>query len=396
MIRGSQSTSLLVLGAFTFVVTASAISLLSIKQSRKKVPKSPRREKLPKDLETWKFLSFEKYVEVWDELRPLLEQHNFQLWTTTPGQQLWDYDLPPQGDNFLYLTSHSAPNISWVRWRRFSFITVCLHHAARMNGIRDVVLRVVALSGEGQTHLRIMKRLASPPDQLLSSNHILPILHEVYFQDIVIIAVPKLIFDLHEVLLYPESCSVEDALYMVLQAFEATAYLHQNLIAHRVGFLLLEGVSSFEYHIQDLYLPNFMVEWMPESLTKRTTVARPRVYMIDFETAVDFPADSLESDRVCTSFHRDLEQFGRSIAPELRTKEPYCPFKLDMWELGNDLRIFLLTGLDEVDRLWQALCVPNPQDRMTADTALKTLDEFLRKTPSIDLHRELLYPTNNG
>uniref|UniRef100_A0A8H7XQP2 Protein kinase domain-containing protein n=1 Tax=Psilocybe cubensis TaxID=181762 RepID=A0A8H7XQP2_PSICU len=377
MIHGPRSNSLLVLGAFTFAVTASAITLLSIKQSKKKVPKSPRREKLPKDLETWKFLSVEKYIEVWEELRPLLEQHNFQLWTTTPGIQLWDYDLPPQGDNFLYLTSHDAPNKSWVRWRSFSFITVCLHHAARMNGIRDVVLRVVALSGEGQTHLRIIKRLASPPDQLLSSNHILPILHEIYFQDIVIIAVPKLIFDLREVLFYPETNSVEDALYMVLQAFEATAYLHRNLIAHR-----------------DLYIPNFMVEWMPESLTKRTTVARPRVYMIDFETAVDFPADSLESDRVCTSFHRDLEQFGRHIAPELRTKEPYCPFKLDMWQLGNDLRITLLTGLDEIDRLWQALCVHNPQDRMTADIALKTLDDFLRKTPSIDLHRKILYPTN--
>ncbi|KAH9474569.1 hypothetical protein JR316_0013031 [Psilocybe cubensis] len=368
---------ILILGTFTVAVTASAISLLSIKQSRKKVHKSPRREKLPKDLETWKFLNFEKYVEVWDELRPLLEQHNFLLWRTTLGQQLWEYDLPPQGDNFFYLTSHSTPNKSWVRWRRFGVMTACLNHAARMNGIRDVVLRVVALSGEGQTHLRIIKRLASPPDQLLSSNHILPILYEIYFQDIVIIAVPKLIFDLREVLRYTESNSVEDALYMVLQAFEATAYLHQNLIAHR-----------------DLYLPNFMVEWMPESLTQRTTVARPRVYMIDFETAVEFPADSLESDRMCTSFHRDLDQFGRYIAPELRTKEPYCPFKLDMWQLGNDLRITLLTGLDEVDRLCQALCEPNPPDRMTADTALKTLDEFLRKTPSIDLHKKILDPTN--
>uniref|UniRef100_A0A8H7XW54 Protein kinase domain-containing protein n=1 Tax=Psilocybe cubensis TaxID=181762 RepID=A0A8H7XW54_PSICU len=371
MVPNVRPTTILALGAFTFVVTTSALSLFSIKQSKKKAVKWPRREKLPRDLETWKFLVIEDYMDAWNELRPLLAQHNLELWRTTIGQQLWEHDLPPHGDNFLYLTSHDTPSKSLVNWCRFSVLTVCLHHAARMDGIRDVVLRVVSLSAgdTGQTHLRILKRLASPPDQLLSSNHILPILQEIYFEDIVIIAVPKLIYNVREVLRYRKSNSVEDALYM------ATAYIHQKFIAHR-----------------DLYLPNFMVEWMPESLSKRTTVARPRVYMIDFETAVDFLPDSIEADRVCTTFHRDLDQFGRYIAPELRTKEPYCPFKLDMWQLGEDLRINLVTGLDEVDGLWQALCMPNPQDRMNADTALKTLDDYLRKTPSIDLHREILNP----
>ncbi|KAH9478304.1 hypothetical protein JR316_0008757 [Psilocybe cubensis] len=377
MVHGSRPTSLIVLAAFTFVVTANALALFSIKQSKKKAAKWPRREKLPKDLETWKFFTIKEYMEAWNELRPLLAQHNLELWRTSAGQQLWDRDLPPQGDNFFYLTSHDFPNSSLARWSHFSVLTACLHHAARMDGIRDVVLRVVSLSAgdTGQTHLRIIKRLASPPDQLLSSNHILPILKEIYFEDIVIIAVPKLIFDVRDALRHVKDNSVEDGLYMALQAFEATAYIHQNLIAHR-----------------DLYLTNFMVEWMPESLSKRTTVARPRVYMIDFETAVDFPPDSLEADRVCTTFHRDLDQFGRYIAPELRTKEPYCPFKLDMWQLGEDLRINLATGLDEVDGLWQALCMPNPQDRMNADTALKTLDDYLRKTPSINLHMAILDP----
>ncbi|KAH9480112.1 hypothetical protein JR316_0006709 [Psilocybe cubensis] len=379
MIYDNRYTSLLALCALTLAVSAGSLLLPSVKQSSKKDLKLPRREKLPKHLEIWKFLSLEDYIEAWGELRPLFERNGFQLWKTTTFQQVWNNDLPPQGDNFLYLTSHDKPNKSLVRWNTFSVLTACLHHAARMNGVRDVVLRVVSISGEGQTHLRILKRLVSPPDHMLSSNHILPILHEFSFEDIVIIAVPKLIFDLREVLHYTHSNSVEDALYMVLQALEAssrsfyprsdmylpitlqtTAYIHDKLIAHR-----------------DLYLPNFMVEWMPESLSK-----------------LDFLEDSLESDRVCTSFHRDLDQFGRYIAPELRTKEPYCPFKLDMWQLGEDLRVNFVTGMEEVDRLWLPLCVPDPQERLMAGGALKALDDYLRKTPSIDLHRPILDPLN--
>lgn len=89
-----------------------------------------------------------------------------------------------------------------------------------MDGVRDVVLRVIVASGEGGTHLQILKRLSSPPDILLSNNHILPILYEITFQDIVILAVPKLILDLSEVISPRFSNSVEDMLYMVLQAFE--------------------------------------------------------------------------------------------------------------------------------------------------------------------------------
>ena len=47
-------------------------------------------------------------------------------------------------------------------------------------------------------------------------------------------------------------------------------------------------------------MENFLVEWLPESINERSSMTRPRVYIIDFETAVQFPENSLESERVCS------------------------------------------------------------------------------------------------
>ncbi|PPQ80778.1 hypothetical protein CVT25_001915, partial [Psilocybe cyanescens] len=331
------------------------------------------KRRLPSSLEIWKTLHGEPYVAVWNDLRPLLEKHGFRLWRTGFGAQVWDDNLP-QCDNFLFLTPHKSRNVSLVRWKRFLTTRVGLRHAARMDGVRDVVLRVIVASGEGGTHLQILKRLSSPPDILLSNNHILPILYEITFQDIVILAVPKLILDLSEVISPRFSNSVEDMLYMVLQAFEGAAYLHRNRIGHR-----------------DLFLPNFMVEWMPESMSERTSMTRPRVYVIDFETAIDFPEDSLESERLCADFPFALDQYGRHVAPEIEAMpmQPYCPFRLDMWQLGKDLHEEFQTGLDEIDQLWLSLCAPVPRDRSTADGALQALDAYLRRTPCLDLHRKI-------
>ncbi|PPQ68751.1 hypothetical protein CVT25_012845 [Psilocybe cyanescens] len=93
---------------------------------------------------------------------------------------------------------------------------VALDHAARMNGVRDVVLRVITCSGEGHTPTSI-KAVVVSPDILLSNNYILPILYEIAFEDIVILAVSKLIFCVFDVVNPDRHNSVEDMLYMVLQ-----------------------------------------------------------------------------------------------------------------------------------------------------------------------------------
>ena len=67
-------------------------------------------------------------------------------------------------------------------------------------------------------------------------------------------------------------------------------------------------------------------------------VSKPRVHIIDFEFAVQFPDDSPPEARVCTGipFPRwyPSEGYSRPHPHELRGSKPYCPFKLDIWQLG--------------------------------------------------------------
>ena len=68
-------------------------------------------------------------------------------------------------------------------------------------------------------------------------------------------------------------------------------------------------------------------------------VSRPRVYLIDFEVAVEFPPECPAVERFSTgyplggSFHKP-EMYSRPLAPEMTAGEPYNPFKLDVWQLG--------------------------------------------------------------
>lgn len=91
---------------------------------------------------------------------------------------------------------------------------------------------------------------------------------------------------------------------------------------------------------QDLFLDNFLVEWHPESLLSRTII-RPRVYIIDFETAVAFPDNSDPTERLVVGLPFPPElPYERPLPPELILVDPYCPFRLDIWQLGTGLHKF--------------------------------------------------------
>ncbi len=81
-----------------------------------------------------------------------------------------------------------------------------------------------------------------------------------------------------------------------------------------------------------------MVEWDPRSL-KGQTWTRPRVYLIDFETAVQFSDDIDSASRLCSGLPLPFEDYARQKAPELMVPEPavYCPFRLDAWQFGFNL-----------------------------------------------------------
>ena len=65
---------------------------------------------------------------------------------------------------------------------------------------------------------------------------------------------------------------------------------------------------------------------------------RPRVYMIDFETAVEFAPDTPPENRLCNDLPVPADQYRRNRPEELtRDTLLYCPFRLDIWQFGYDL-----------------------------------------------------------
>ncbi len=86
--------------------------------------------------------------------------------------------------------------------------------------------------------------------------------------------------------------------------------------------------------MQDLFLDNFLIEYQPRPLVNEIPTLSPRLYLIDFETAVSFPADSRPEDRLVYK-HPFGDDFSRPLAPELNNKRvPFDPFALDVWQLA--------------------------------------------------------------
>lgn len=105
---------------------------------------------------------------------------------------------------------------------------------------------------------------------------------------------------------------------------------------------------------QDAFKDNFLVQWQPDTLKSGTiAVERPRVYLHDFESAVQFPKDCPVEKRVlvglpCGSWN----SYGRQSPPEVLSGAPYNPFKVDVWQLGTSLSdmkvttiLYLLTAI---------------------------------------------------
>lgn len=69
------------------------------------------------------------------------------------------------------------------------------------------------------------------------------------------------------------------------------------------------------------------------------------MYLIDFESAVEFEEDATSSARLCRDLPFPADIYKRPMAPELSVNDPlYCPFSLDIWQLGYELRRCIWVG----------------------------------------------------
>jgi hypothetical protein len=78
--------------------------------------------------------------------------------------------------------------------------------------------------------------------------------------------------------------------------------------------------------------------------TTKISPSRPRVYLADFEVAVEFPPECPADECLVTTFPfgESLRGYARKVAPEwvLQSGQPYNPFKLDVWQLGHSFSDF--------------------------------------------------------
>ncbi|KAJ3507622.1 hypothetical protein NLJ89_g6197 [Agrocybe chaxingu] len=326
---------------------------------------SAARSALPKDLEFWSTIyERDMYVQTWKTVANLvLNREGFTLWDHFDECNQVVKGLPkPSGYSFLG-PNNPDPGLMLTYWG----LSTGLSHAVRGDDGRDYIVTLVTVGEEGHEHLRTLRRLSFSVDPLLSNNHILPIIKEITYEDLTFVVVPKAMYKVQEGLHQRFKNSVEDVVYMLIQAVEAIIDIHQHRIAHR-----------------DLFLDNFIVDWFPESMIARKSVVRPRVYLIDFETAIDMS----DPEQLCRGLPFPDDKYFRPRAPELSTpEEPYCPFSLDIWQFGTSvLKHFPSSGIPEIDAIWPTLVSENSQDRPTAKEVMDKLNEVVRSIRPSDLH----------
>ncbi|KAF9047866.1 hypothetical protein BJ165DRAFT_1468550 [Panaeolus papilionaceus] len=335
----------------------------------------PNRSELPHTMEDWRVLfDFDKQLSnpikaKWYLLKDYFEaQYGVLLWSNegmvSQRAPLMDARLPkPNGYNTL---SHCNTDKCISRWPRWCPRNGA-QHVARTKASCDVMVRIMSSGGTGENYRDAMRYLNQTPDILLSTNHVLPMLVEMVFEDISFGVFPKLDGTLWHAFDSSFSNSVEDILYMIMEALEGVAYLHAHRVAH-----------------QDLFLLNFVVQWQPESMIERGKV-RPRVWIIDFEDSVMFAEDTDRADMKVAKFPRVLEVCARPLAPEVFKPEPYCPFSLDVWQLAQDLKAFDY-GFNEVTQIFDDMSKDAPEERISADEALRRLDSFVRSQAPVVFH----------
>ena len=117
-----------------------------------------------------------------------------------------------------------------------------------------------------------------------------------------------------------------------------------------------------------------------------------RYYLNDFELAACFDYDSDPSTRVVSGLPTKglLGKYGRDVAPEMLSEEPYCPFRTDVWQLGRMfLRSFqvslnlcfdhrtLLNAVQHLDEPWTPLTKLFSEMALTDSLSRPTMTQAL-------------------
>ncbi|KZT34956.1 hypothetical protein SISSUDRAFT_223602 [Sistotremastrum suecicum HHB10207 ss-3] len=254
---------------------------------------------------------------------------------------------------------------------------------ARTSEFRDVVIRLIRKGDEGLEHLDALRAVAKGELSFHVNNHCVPVLQELTLEDMTFVVFPLLGNSVD----YPWFYDFHEVFEFVFQAVESVAYLHEHLIAHL-----------------DIDIDNFLInfagdqrcpEWPDRG--KFRSFFPVRYYLGDMELCVRFSEDSDPSSRKIVGHPTlrigvDPSKYGRELVPEMAHSEPYCPFKADVWQLGNMLsRMFQPSAqiIPELFALSEAMKSLDPNDRPTSAQALDRVRHLRAVTPESILSQEV-------
>ncbi|KAK0236976.1 hypothetical protein EDD85DRAFT_1007503, partial [Armillaria nabsnona] len=336
---------------------------------------------LPTNLDTWRLPGYTKAYEekIWAALDEVFRERGVVLWRSTDSEATCrlvppDARVVPNKLSYadavvLDMGSFSVEALFIISF----FAQNPLTRIGRTEDGRDFTIRVIVVGNDGHDHLRILRKLATGPVSLISENHTLPMQAEFAFKDIIFGFFPKVGAPMEEAFGYWAQNSVGDVLDMIMQALEGLAFIRDLNIAHR-----------------DAFISNFLVQWYPESIRAgHQSVSRPRVYLIDFEAAQEYPPDHpwMTGYPLCSSFP-DIATYSRPRPPEMLTPEkPYSPFKLQSRKFSecSFYECVLQSTFSEVDTILAELVCEDPVSRPSASEALNKLVSTVHAIPPVSL-----------
>ncbi|KAI0636467.1 hypothetical protein C8Q77DRAFT_1070893 [Trametes polyzona] len=338
------------------------------------------RTKLPLDLPSWRLVKVKgkNDSEVWQDLNDFFLKRGYTPWVPMSISLMaipFSTDIVSNGSGYAPLARGWGETTPMSAMYRFNYPHPSCQAAQTTDG-RSVIIRVLAIGDEGREHVEILKLIARGPCSLVATNHTIPLLELIDFEDITFGVFPKIGAAVAQCYgAWPEN-SVADILDMVMQCLEALAFIHDLHIAHR-----------------DAFKDNFLVQWHPESLRVGAyPISRPRVYLNDFETAVRFAPDTPEEQRICVGLPLGPsfpypERYRRPIPPEVDSQKPYNPFQLDVWQFSTSFQDFK-SQIPEVDAVMDILRDPEASLRPSAGEAAS----HIAWTVSSILPQALHYP----
>ncbi|KAJ7228303.1 hypothetical protein GGX14DRAFT_612088 [Mycena pura] len=217
----------------------------------------------------------------------------------------------------------------------------------------------VVLKRAHLAELNILRHLHSLPPS--PRNHTVPLLDVVPLENSkeVLIVMPFL-RRFHQ----PSFDRLDEVIYALVEIMRGIAFMHSHKIAHRdacLGNFVMDSTQLIPtgFHFSAPYLtPDMKRDIKPRF------ALNIQYYIIDFETSLIRPGPG-----------RALDHVGQDkTVPEFKSKDPYDPFKLDIYQR--------YVGLEVLAPIAEAMTRETPAERPTADQVLLSLEVLAKSHPT--------------